>query len=132
MVDSCPTDPRCAQESTRLKEESDGTRKAHRHNPQHSRVQRICSCPYIRSARIRACQNVAGRGQVLRMRLWWTPPAFLVSLYVFYSLASDYLGLTRSVSERTTIVFICNQYINPGTCGGFPTESCYNDPQDCG
>jgi hypothetical protein len=26
----------------------------------------------------------------------------------------------------------CNQFINGGTCGGFPTESCANDPQDCG
>jgi N-acetylneuraminic acid mutarotase len=26
----------------------------------------------------------------------------------------------------------CNQYISGTTCGGFPTESCYNDPQDCG
>jgi hypothetical protein len=26
----------------------------------------------------------------------------------------------------------CNQYLIAGTCGGFPTESCSNDPQSCG
>jgi hypothetical protein len=50
-------------------------------------------------------------GKFFRMRLLWIVPAFLLSLYVFYSLAGDYLGLIRSVSERTTIVFIAS-FIN--------------------
>ncbi|MDO8557863.1 MAG: hypothetical protein Q7S09_01570 [bacterium] len=51
-------------------------------------------------------------------------------------LSVKYADPTRDIqdlgSAPSVVDGICNQHFNTGGCGGFPTESCLNNPADCG
>jgi N-acetylneuraminic acid mutarotase len=62
------------------------------------------------------------------------PTTLLMWLLQYFSerYAAPGSNIVNDTSPLTPGDGKCNQYLNAGSCGGVPTENCFNDPADCG